>query len=489
MIRSKLSTILTIMAGGSFAVAAPTWTYDPDTGALPNDAGQPFESPGYQVGSNSNRSIIDLGGGDKVLQINTADPNSDSSIYWEIDAPATKWNVSVATGYSTEFRVRMDPSVATEPSAAAFFVGNATNWTFLRLYNNTGPLIAEIQGADGNAGGQFQYMGNPFAWHTYRVDVEDVAGTPTAKLYVDNYFRPVATKALPAGSANAIWIGDGTGTDDGKYQIDYIKSYQSGAVGAPAAPDVTAVGHQLFLAHYDTTGGGPGANLAADHAIGNPNPVANGGQVSASPAAKFGAGSFDGNSVSGTVTYDTAGNFNVSAGTVEMWVNPSNWSDGNFAGFFSINDGAGSDIRIQKTNSGQLQVYMAGDGKSWSLTSAGLSLSSDWHHLAWTWDLNVNKAAIYVDGVVVDDSADLSGLSVIDFLGTLNATFEVGTVQNGSASFVGLIDEFRISNMDLYGGANFTPQNAPYVPEPAAIALTGVAALLSGVRRRARRGT
>ncbi len=461
------------------AVWAQTWTYDADSGEVPNGAGQPLA---YQAGSNSFRSIVDLGGGDKVLQVDTSPNGANNGVYWGVDAPNPNWNVNDATGYSVEWRLRMDPVVPTNPSAAGMLAGNPSTYAFMRMYNNVTPgaIRTEIQSP---GGGVIHDIGNPTAWHTYRMDVQG----GTAKLYVDNYPSPVATKVgLGAAPAHALWFGDGTGVDNGKYQIDYVKTWQSGAVGAPAAPNPANPSSTRFLAHYDGNTGNGG--LDADYAVGSPTAVGLGGQTVA--PSKFGPKSLDGYNPSGTVNYSTAGNLDTAAGTIEMWVSTANWADGAYAGLFSATQATASagDIRIQKTSGNQLQVIMGWDGysKIWSLTSSPLSLDSDWHHIAWSWDSNVNLAAIYLDGNVIANNVSLTGLATLGFdPSALNATFEVGTIQNGSAPFNGLIDEFRISNVDLYGGMNFTPQGAPWVPEPASAVLMLAAAGWLGRRRSA----
>ncbi len=441
-------------------LAAQTWTYDADSGEVPNGAGQPLA---YQAGSNDFRSIVDLGGGDLVLQVDTSPNGDNNGVYWGIDGPHANWTVSDATGYSVEWRVRLDPVTPTNPSAAGMLAGSPTTYAFMRFYNNATPgaIRAEIQSPGGNLTWD---IGNPTAWHTYRMDVH----SGTAKLYVDNYPWPVITKVgLGAAPAHAVWFGDGTGVDNGKYQIDLVRTWQAGPVGPPPAPSVTDTANTLFLAHYD--GGTGNGGLNADYAVGSATAIGLGGAV-ASPG-KFGANALDAYNPSGTVTYSTGGNLNVAAGTIEMWIKPTNWSDGAYAGFFSATQGNASagDIRIQKTSSNQLQAIMgwAGYTKVWSLTSDPLALDTNWHHIAWTWDANVNKSALYVDGAVVASSISLTGLATIGYDPlALNATFEVGSIQNGSATFNGLIDELRISTRDLFGGQPFTPQASAY-PTPA----------------------
>jgi len=468
LVRAAAVVCVGILSSSYTLGQTPTWVYDPNTNLYPNDVTQPFEAPGYASGSNDTRSLVDLGGGDIVLEFNTGDGQTGGSVssHFELDAPAAKWNVSSSTGYSVEWKTRLDPTVITNRSANGVFAGNSDNWAFTRVYNefinpfnNQHFLTAEVLTADGGSGGASHNLGNATAWHTYRMDVK----SGVAKLYVDNYHSPVVTRNLAASGANAIWFGDGTGVDNGKYQVDYLKTWQNGVVGAPQLANPNTIQRTLLHASYDGNTGNNG--LDADFARGTRAVVSGGGLV-VTPG-KFGAGALDGYTASGTVTYPVADNFSADAGTVEMWVNTSTWSDGNFTGLFNVYQAGQVDIRLQKTAGDQLQAYAAdlAGGSSWSITSAPVSLNADWHHIAWTWDENVNMTYLYVDGVPVADltNVSISNLTGVDFLGSLtDAVMEVGSIQGGSSALQGLIDEFRISNADLYQGATFTPQNAPF---------------------------
>lgn len=453
----------------------PTWVWDADNQLEPNDVGQPFEAPGYVWGGNSTRSFVNLGGSDYAYQFDTGpsgpEPQYNISSGFELDGPAAKWTVSSATGYSVEWKSRMDPVAITNKSAQGVFAGNPSNWAFGRVYNefvnpfnNQHYLTAEIQSSDGNPAGVTHNLGNPLAWHVYRMDVQG----GVAKMYVDNYHSPVITKNLPAGGAQAIWFGDGTGNDNGKYQMDYLKSWQNGVVGAPARPNPALINRTLLHASYNGNTGNSG--LDADFARGSNTAVGTGGTIGT--PGKFGVGALDSYTASGTVNYPVQDNFNAESGTVEMWISTSNWNNGAYYGFFDVYLAGQCDIRIQKTPGNQLQALMADISDAdfnnwtyWSVTTSPLSLDSNWHHLAWTWDENVNMTYLYLDGVPIANLSNvyIQHLTGVDFLGSVTgATIEVGSIQNGTGPFEGLIDELRISNYDLYQGGTFTPQNAPF---------------------------
>jgi hypothetical protein len=448
--------LLTVSAAGQ------TWTYDPDSGGIPNEAGQPLET-GYQAGSNSYRQIVDLGGGDKVLEVDTSPDGAARSIYWGASGPGSAWTVDSSAGYSVQWKVKLDSNVLTTQSAAGFFAGDASNWGFMRAfntyaYNGSQYLQLELLSAAGS--GVVHNLGNVYAWHTYRMDIQNGVG----KVYVDDYHTPVATRALTASGAHSLYFGDGTDGNNGKYQIDHVKTWQSGVVGAPTRPNAAVINHTMLHASYDGNTGNGG--MDADYARGSNVAIGTGGVIG-TPGKFSSKGGLNSYQASGTVNYPVANNFNPDSGTVEMWVKTDNWNNADYYGFFDVYKAGQVDIRLQKTTGNQLQAYMADipGGKSWSITAASQLLDTDWHHIAWSWDKNVNMSFLYLDGVPIANLSNVSiaNLTGVDFTGSItDATIEVGSIQDGSAPFNGLIDEFRISDFDLYQGGTFTPQNAPF---------------------------
>jgi len=247
---------------------------------------------------------------------------------------------------------------------------------------------------------------------------------------------------------------------------------------------VPASAATTFLAHFDSNSDNdPSGRIDADYAVGSPIGGTGGGGLTATN--KFGDASYD---VAGTLQYDTAGNFNVAAGTIDFWFKSDLWADNQFNGFFGTFGSGQPDIRIQKTSAQRIEAYMYNGGKIWYVeTPANLSVDTNWHHFAWDWNLTTNTSALYLDGVVVSNllTGNFSPTTDLDYLGSVPSKFQVGAVGAGSAQFQGLIDEFRISNVDLYQGNSFTPPAGPYqVPEPGSLGVMGLLGAALVARRR-----
>jgi hypothetical protein len=263
-------------------------------------------------------------------------------------------------------------------------------------------------------------------------------------------------------------------------------SYRLLAAAAALSLSSVAIGagfnNALFVHHFDQPiGAAPGD---ADYANGSASPVGTGGQIVSSPV-KYGTGALDHKNVGGTLTYPTAGNFNLPAGTVEMWVNTAAYA-GSYGGLFAATIAGNEDIRWQRTAAGKLEAYMyhaAGSGIWWVETNANPPQMTDneWHHIAWTWDFAADSTHIYIDGQVADTARSAGALS---YSGGIKPTFEIGTIQNGSAGWNGWIDDFRISDIDRYHGQNFTPPGELPIPEPGTLALVSLGGLAALRRRR-----
>jgi hypothetical protein len=242
-----------------------------------------------------------------------------------------------------------------------------------------------------------------------------------------------------------------------------------------SATQAAGLNGMLFLHHFDGPAGAGGGD--ADYAAGVatqqfPLPFGNGGQIVSSPA-KFGNSMLRGNGfdVGGRLMYQTANNFNLASGTIDMWINSSTLSTaGDFQGLWGTRAAVGAgDLRFYIYNTGAgrtLGAYMIGDDGTpnrWEveqpIPSASLT-DNVWHHVAWEWDLASGKTATFWDGQVLRNTASFGN---VHYTGsTLPTLFSIGENQFGSGTFQGYIDEFRISDVMRYNGTSFTPPTAPY---------------------------
>lgn len=107
-------------------------------------------------------------------------------------------------------------------------------------------------------------------------------------------------------------------------------------------------------------------------------------------------------------------------------------------------------------------------------------LVGEWHHIAFSWDLNT--LGLYLDGVPVKETAR-TNVNPNMFDGTEQSLF--GAV-GGGAGFDGQVDDFTISSHAKYtpdAGGPYLP-DAPNVPEPATMGLLALGGLAALRRRR-----
>jgi hypothetical protein len=275
-----------------------------------------------------------------------------------------------------------------------------------------------------------------------------------------------------------------------RWSVFAILAAAAGVLGAAsqASADTT------FLHHFDV--GDPVNNGAgpASYAAGNPAqqiglPLGPGGTTVA--GGKFGNALDRG--TGGRVEYQTAGNYDVNKGTIEMWIKGPGVTNSGFFGLWGTDTGSGAgDIRmyIYDTGAGRtLGAYqLNGGGSFWEIEQAipaALLDNTSWHHVAWAYDTVAGITATWWDGQLLRNTPDAGVVNPrTAFTGTL---FHIGENQAGSALWPGSIDEFRISNTIVYDTTrSFTPPIAPFpVPEPSALAIVALGSVvMAGLRRR-----
>lgn len=236
------TTLLSFSASMSLAAITPTAEYNADSGVLPNAAGQLFEG-GFAT--TNYMAIVDMGGGDMALSIDTQD--TDSSAYFEISGSPPGYLVSAATGFSVEWRVKFDDVEGTEPGGADLIFADELTFTALRLSReaNGGAAQAVIKSGLNNDILATIDIDDPGAFHTYRIDK---VGT-VVDLYIDGV--PVATgindpQSSPYG--RVLRLGDGTSFGDGHTYTKFLRIYANGVIPEPASLTLLALGGAMIAA-------------------------------------------------------------------------------------------------------------------------------------------------------------------------------------------------------------------------------------------------
>lgn len=252
--------------------------------------------------------------------------------------------------------------------------------------------------------------------------------------------------------------------------------------------------HTLFLCHFD--GDTPNSGRDADWGRGGTEVLSDGGSISST--AKFGAGSIDTSDfpfipetasypedstvpTAGVISYWTANNFNLEEGTIEMWIKPNDWFAATWEFVFGMvwpgpghpwdncdnqwakhPDGAQIGARMFAWMDGGIPGAVS---DRWFCTFWHNSAIGDgqWHHIAWTWCFANDTCEIYVDGQPETMGANMPlGFDGDNLAPTFFVGYGGGIHHGGYYGFNGLIDEFRISDVDRYRGQSFTPLNEPW---------------------------
>lgn len=250
----RLNAVITLALIGMLgisncAMGELTWEYDADDNVFPNDPNQPFE--GGVQNEPTFKTLVDLGGGDIVLQFDTQSTDANVGSVYE-QYPGTnpahgQWSVSPTVGYSLEWRVKLDGTLATQLGSADLSWADGYTNTRLRLIRGAEQAhwIARIQDS-GNLDVDEVVLSaetipgfDPNDFHSFQINVQN----SLIDLYVDGLLViNDATDTIPNGQ-NRIQVGDVTGGNDGKWQMQFLRTYQDGPLAAPTlAGDVDGDG-------------------------------------------------------------------------------------------------------------------------------------------------------------------------------------------------------------------------------------------------------
>jgi hypothetical protein len=190
--------------------------------------------------------------------------------------------------------------------------------------------------------------------------------------------------------------------------------------------------HTLLLLHLD------GSYTGAQGEQGTPHGVT-------FEVGRYGQGAaFD---TGDTLTYNTAGNMNRTAGAIEFWLRP-NWDgdDGQDYVFFEVGDSWFNRIRLAKDGANNFR-FLVWDGSAEYGIAHGVGdwRAGEWHHIAATWQ--ESEIAFYEDGVSI-------GREAAHVPDVLSGAMYVGSGSWDGRVAGGVIDELRISDMPRLGNSD-----------------------------------
>ena len=216
-----------------------------------------------QSGANSAYLWADLG--QDYLRLDTGTSGPSSSLYYTHGGAGTIWDdVNFSDGVVIELRARAGNSTA--EGAGTVFIGDGVNgYAALEL---TGTSV-NLEGFGGNPNqATFLESSNPgfstSTWHTYQVVVApdpSAGGAVRAKVFLDgNYATPILSIAPNTGAGRQLWVGDGTGVNNGRFDVDYIRYAAAGAATSFWSEDASG---DWSLAGNWSAGAPSGADRAA----------------------------------------------------------------------------------------------------------------------------------------------------------------------------------------------------------------------------------
>jgi hypothetical protein len=186
---------------------------------------------------------------------------AQSSFYnlsFDPDVHQVSWSpLSFADGLEIEFRAR-EVSGTTLQSAAIVQVGDGTGILAVEIIGSG----VQLQGINGNAGQQV-YSFDSGQWTTYRLDVAPDPGDPAeilAELYVNGVLR-LTNAPDPVVDINHVRIGDVTGSNNGTWDLDWLRFRDLGGAQWALEYDGDVLPDQLAEAWTKVESGGGVASL------------------------------------------------------------------------------------------------------------------------------------------------------------------------------------------------------------------------------------
>ncbi len=188
-------------------------------------------------------------------------------------------------------------------------------------------------------------------------------------------------------------------------------------------------------------------NSTIDSSLYGNNGTRNGANCSANVAGKLDSGcSFDG--IDDFIQVNDQANINFSAAnsfSAGAWVNPQAAAGGSWAVIGKQKTATSAGWRLFLNTASRELMTMFSDGtNTLTLTSGNNVSNNSWSHVAVTIDRSGNVSSLYLNGIVVNNSANISSV------GSLQNTqpARIGSI-NAAQYFNGSIDEVAIYNRSL----------------------------------------
>jgi hypothetical protein len=147
------------------------------------------------------------------------------------------------------------------------------------------------------------------------------------------------------------------------------------------------------------------------------------------------------------IIYPSAGNLNIHAGTIMLWMKPDWPGDSDSYHHIFVEEGNGfhvDNFRFLKAPRGLIFEYYEYDSTRHDIT-ADISdwKAREWHHVAATWDNEKGELRLYVDGKLAAD--EYTNKTDKFTRKKLASEFWIGAAKPGDGSTIkAVIDEFRI---------------------------------------------
>ncbi len=230
------------------------------------------------------------------------------------------------------------------------------------------------------------------------------------------------------------------------------------SVSAPSQPSISS--NTIVMLHMD------GANLGTTFTDSAPVPntfTAHGGAITSTLYNKFGtAGGLLVPATNSYVDCPSSASFAFGTGnfTIQTWVNFVGLGLNTEAICAYGSEAAGNDWALMLLDTGELRFFAETLSTVCDLKTGNLSLATgNWYHICM--ERFGTTIFMYLNGVSQALSGTpLGGTSLPNGAGK---PFTIGArANNHDLLFNGGMDEFRVDNIALYGGVNFTPQTSAF---------------------------